>query len=105
MLHKLLQEIAKTSISRGKTLGFVKDQQYLTTAKKVLNISFTRSLHSRSNITTHDLYLATVSKITTLLPNDGLWISPNPLKVPTIKLKISCKKFQAISKINEAEVK
>lgn len=66
----------------------------LATAKNVLNISFTRSSHSRSNITTHDLYFARVSKMTTLLPNDGPLVSLNPLKVLTIKRKISCKQIQ-----------
>lgn len=66
----------------------------LATAKNVLNISFTRPSHSRSNITTQDLYFARVSKMTTLLPNDGPLVSRNPSKVPTIKWKISCKQIK-----------
>lgn len=57
---------------------------YLATVKKVLNISFMRSSHSRSSITTHDLYLATVSRITTLLPKYVLFVSLKPLKVLAI---------------------
>lgn len=68
-----------------KTHKVVVKKTNLATAKNVLNISVTRSSHSRSSITTHDLYFARVSSMTTLLPNDGPLVSFNPLKVPTIR--------------------
>lgn len=80
------QHLSKAQLS--KIIGnYLKKQitANLATARNVLNISFTKSSHSRSNITTHDLYFAIVSKITTLLPNDGPLVSLNPLKVPTIR--------------------
>lgn len=59
-----------------------------------MNIWLTRSSHSRSNITTHDLYFATVSSMITLLPKDGPLVSLNPLKVLTIKWKMSCRPYR-----------
>jgi hypothetical protein len=41
-------------------------------------------------MTTHDRTFATVSRIFTLLENEGLCTSSNPLKMPTINWKISC---------------
>uniref|UniRef100_A0A0A9ET20 Androgen induced inhibitor of proliferation (As3) / pds5, putative n=1 Tax=Arundo donax TaxID=35708 RepID=A0A0A9ET20_ARUDO len=48
-------------------------------------MSVMRSSHSRSNITTHARYLATVSRIATLRPKDWLLTSLSPLNVPTIR--------------------
>jgi len=62
---------------------------YLTTEKKTLNISRTRSLQSISSIITQHLHCATVSNILTLLEKKGLAESASSEKVLTISLKMS----------------
>ena len=61
----------------------------LTTEKKILNISRTRSLQSISSIITQHLHCATVSNILTLLEKNGFAVSASSEKVPTISLKMS----------------
>ena len=61
----------------------------LTTEKKILNISMTRSLQSISNIITKHLHLETVSTILTLLEKNGLVVSASSANMLRISLNIS----------------
>ena len=63
---------------------------YLIALRKCWNISVISVSHSRSNITTHDLTLATVSRIAVLLTNEQLDLSDKFSKDDTISWKTSC---------------
>lgn len=57
---------------------------YLIASRKCWNISIISASHSRSNITTHDLTLATVSRIEVLLAYERLDLSDKFSKDDTI---------------------
>lgn len=98
---KLIRQVITCLLSQHRLMQSIQNlgkhhwnKTNLATERNVVNIWLTRSSHSRSNITTHDLYFATVSNMITLLPKDGPLVSLNPLKVLTIKWKMSCRPYR-----------
>lgn len=64
---------------------------YLTTEKKILNISRTKSSQPMSSISKQHLRVAIISNILTLQAKNGLSISAKSLKVQMMSLKTPCK--------------
>lgn len=69
------------------------DKLNLTTLKKILNISRTRSSEPVSSISTQNSNLATVSNTFTLLEKYGLVVSTSSTNIPRKSLKMSCKQI------------
>jgi hypothetical protein len=76
-MKDILQQISvnnKISSRRGDSQQ-ENNESYLIALRKFSNISRISASHSRSNITTHDLTLATVSRIEVLFVYDRLELS------------------------------